>query len=53
MSLHDMFLTAVPLVAIALVVALFLKEKPLAERDAQPPAERPSDERRQVDADPA
>ena len=33
-SLHDTFLSAVPLVAIALVVAFFLKEKPLAQRDA-------------------
>jgi hypothetical protein len=32
-SLHDVFLSAVPLVAIALVVAFFLKEKPLATRD--------------------
>ena len=37
-SLHDVFLTAVPLVAVALVVALFLKEKPLAQRDAPAPA---------------
>ena len=33
-SLHDVFLSAVPLVAVALVVAFFLKEKPLATRDA-------------------
>jgi EmrB/QacA subfamily drug resistance transporter len=33
-SLHDVFLSAVPLVAIALAVAFFLKEKPLATRDA-------------------
>ena len=33
-SLHDVFLSAVPLVVVALVVALFLKEKPLATRDA-------------------
>lgn len=33
-SLHDTFLSAVPLVALALVVAFFLKEKPLAQRDA-------------------
>jgi EmrB/QacA subfamily drug resistance transporter len=32
MSLHDTFLSAVPLVAIALAVAFFLKEKPLATR---------------------
>ena len=37
-SLHDVFLSAVPLVAVALVVAFFLKEKPLATRDATPPA---------------
>jgi EmrB/QacA subfamily drug resistance transporter len=36
-SLHDTFLSAVPLVAVALVVALFLKEKPLATRDAPAP----------------
>jgi EmrB/QacA subfamily drug resistance transporter len=40
-SLHDTFLSAVPLVAVALVVSLFLKEKPLATRDAPAPeAER-------------
>jgi EmrB/QacA subfamily drug resistance transporter len=39
MSLHDTFLSAVPLVAIALAVALFLKEKPLATRDPQVQAE--------------
>jgi EmrB/QacA subfamily drug resistance transporter len=33
-SLHDVFLSAVPLVAIALVVSLFLKEKPLATRES-------------------
>lgn len=33
-SLHDTFLSALPLVAIALIVVLFLKEKPLAERAA-------------------
>jgi EmrB/QacA subfamily drug resistance transporter len=32
-SLHDVFLSAVPLVAIALLVSFFLKEKPLATRD--------------------
>ena len=32
-ALHDMFLSAVPLVLAALVVALFLKEIPLATRD--------------------
>ncbi len=32
-SLHDTFLSAVPLVAVALAVAFFLKEKPLAERE--------------------
>jgi hypothetical protein len=35
-SLHDVFLSAVPLVAVALVVSFFLKEKPLATRDATP-----------------
>jgi EmrB/QacA subfamily drug resistance transporter len=33
-SLHDMFLTAVPLVAVALVVAFFIKELPLGTREA-------------------
>ena len=32
-SLHDVFLSAVPLVAVALVIAFFLKEKPLGTRD--------------------
>jgi EmrB/QacA subfamily drug resistance transporter len=35
-SLHDTFMSAVPLVLLALAVAVFLKEVPLAER--QPPA---------------
>jgi len=34
-ALHDTFLAAVPLVVVALVVALFLKEKPLATRDGE------------------
>jgi hypothetical protein len=38
-SLHDTFLSAVPLVAIALFVSLFLKELPLRERDAAPAPE--------------
>jgi len=40
-ALHDTFLAAVPLVAVALIVSLFLKEKPLATRDvpAAPPVE--------------
>jgi MFS family permease len=42
-SLHDVFLSAVPLVAVALVVSFFLKEKPLATRDATPPAEAASE----------
>jgi MFS family permease len=33
-SLHDTFLSAVPLVAVALVVAFFLKEVPLASRES-------------------
>ena len=41
-SLHDTFLSAVPLVAVAFVVSLFLKEKPLRERDAAP-APEPAD----------
>ena len=41
-SLHDTFLTAVPLVAVALAVAFFLKEKPLATREgAAGPGLRP------------
>ena len=32
-SLHDVFLSAVPLVAVALAIAFFLKEKPLGTRD--------------------
>jgi EmrB/QacA subfamily drug resistance transporter len=43
-SLHDTFLSAVPLVAVAFVVALFLKEKPLATRDAPAPASEPEPE---------
>ncbi len=38
-ALHDMFLTAVPLVLVAMVVAFFLKEVPLGTRDdAQVPS---------------
>jgi EmrB/QacA subfamily drug resistance transporter len=37
-SLHDTFLSAVPLVAVALVIAFFIKEMPLATRDAAPTA---------------
>ena len=40
-SLHDTFLSAVPLVFVALVVAFFLKEKPLATRDSAAPAREP------------
>jgi EmrB/QacA subfamily drug resistance transporter len=36
-SLHDMFLTAVPIVMVAFVIALFLKEKPLAQREVAAP----------------
>ncbi len=41
-SLHDTFLSAVPLVAVALAVAFFLKEKPLGTREsaAAPDPER-------------
>jgi MFS family permease len=35
-SLHDVFLSAVPLVAVALIVAFFLKEKPLGTREVLP-----------------
>lgn len=41
-ALHDMFLTAVPLVAVALVVAFFIKEVPLGTRDGQQPEETPA-----------
>lgn len=41
-ALHDMFLTAVPLVAVALVVAFFIKELPLGTRDDQQPEETPA-----------
>jgi MFS family permease len=37
-SLHDVFLSAVPLVAVALIVAFFLKEKPLGTREVLPSA---------------
>jgi EmrB/QacA subfamily drug resistance transporter len=44
-SLHDTFLSAVPLVAIALAVAFFLKEVPLASRETAPaPASEPEPE---------
>ncbi len=42
-ALHDVFLSAVPLVAIALGVAFFLKEKPLGTRDAPPASEEESE----------
>jgi MFS family permease len=41
-SLHDTFLSAVPLVAIALAVAFFLKEKPLATRQDGPHVPAPA-----------
>ena len=41
-GLHDTFLFAVPLVAVAFVVAFFIKETPLAERVAPPPATSPT-----------
>ena len=44
-SLHDVFLSAVPLVVVALAVAFFLKEKPLATRDTPPPTAGPSSPR--------
>lgn len=36
-SLHDVFLWAIPVVAIALAVALFIKEVPLKSREAETP----------------
>ncbi|NUR08104.1 MAG: MFS transporter [Nocardioidaceae bacterium] len=43
-SLHDVFLSAVPLVLVAFAVAWFLKEKPLATREAPTPtAEAPAE----------
>jgi EmrB/QacA subfamily drug resistance transporter len=41
-ALSDMFLTAVPLVALALVVALFLKEVPLGTRQSAAQAPQPA-----------
>jgi MFS family permease len=43
-ALRDVFLSAVPLVAIALAVAFFLKEKPLGTRDAAPADSEEQDE---------
>jgi EmrB/QacA subfamily drug resistance transporter len=50
-SLSDMFLTAVPLVLVALIVALFLKEVPLATR--QQPAQAATDAPAATDAEAA
>ncbi len=41
-ALSDMFLTAVPLVVVAFVVALFLKEVPLATRQPVAPSPEPT-----------
>lgn len=41
-ALHDMFLTAVPLVAVALVVAFFIGEVPLGTRHAGQREETPA-----------
>jgi EmrB/QacA subfamily drug resistance transporter len=38
-SLHDVFLTALPVIAIAFVIALFIKEIPLRTRNTLVPAE--------------
>jgi hypothetical protein len=38
-SLHDVFLTALPVIAIAFVIALFIKEIPLRTRNTPVPAE--------------
>jgi EmrB/QacA subfamily drug resistance transporter len=43
-ALRDVFLSAVPLVAVALVVAFFLKEKPLGTRDVAPAGAEEQDE---------
>jgi EmrB/QacA subfamily drug resistance transporter len=48
-SLHDTFLSAVPLVSIALVVAFFLKERPLTGRTTPQPTE-PADAELQTTA---
>jgi len=48
-SLHDVFLSAVPLVAVAFVVALFLKEKPLGTRDPGTPEATPAQGHEQGD----
>jgi hypothetical protein len=49
-ALHDTFLSAVPLVVVALVVALFLKEKPLATRDSAGAPSAPESEPETVSA---
>lgn len=38
-SLHDVFITALPVVAVAFVISLFIKEIPLRTRDTPVPAE--------------
>jgi EmrB/QacA subfamily drug resistance transporter len=43
LSLHDVFLAALPVVVLAFVVALFIKEIPLRQRgEGQPPVDEPS-----------
>ncbi|MBC7631481.1 MDR family MFS transporter [Aeromicrobium sp.] len=44
-SLHDVFLTALPVVAVAFVISLFIKEIPLRTRDTPAPAAKPGPER--------
>ena len=38
-SLHDVFIAALPIVAIAFVISLFVKEIPLRTRDTPTPVE--------------
>jgi hypothetical protein len=39
MAIDDVFLTAIPFMTVALIIALFLKEVPLRGRSAAPSAE--------------
>ena len=39
LSLHDVFLSALPVVLVALIVAMFIKEIPLRERQSAEPGE--------------
>ncbi|MGH3445219.1 MAG: hypothetical protein ACRDPB_07575, partial [Nocardioidaceae bacterium] len=52
LSLHDVFLSALPVVVVALIVALFIKEIPLKQRGGTPGADS-GDSDPQVEATPA